>query len=143
MKLSDQLNRVFLGNTPNIFNDLNEKSENQDLDVIKGLISKISILLEGDKHYPRVFGILSQLEDLDNYYKWIEHPIYLNEFKDKNGNIYLQARTSIKDQNGKTKWLNAYVGSKNEYPKGVNDPNALDKAKPLIRKKLKPYFGLK
>ena len=44
------------------------------------------------------------------------------------------------DDKGKTKWLNAYVGSVKKFPKGENDPEALALGKILIRKKLIKYY---
>jgi hypothetical protein len=44
---------------------------------------------------------------------------------------------------GKTKWVNAYVGTFKQYPKGVNDPEAIKKGQILIRQKIKGNFGIK
>ena len=65
------------------------------------------------------------------------------QFKDKNNNKFLQARTTFKNQVGKTKWVNAYVGTFKQYPKGVNDPEAIKKGQILIRQKIKGHFGIK
>ena len=143
MNLLELLDSVHMGALPGVLRDLKNKSENEDYATVKDIISQFPVLLEDHKHFARVYKILTNLQTLENYIRLIEHPIHINEFKDKNGNIYLQARTSIKDNKGKTRWISAYVGSLNDYPKGVNDETALEKAKPLIRRKLKKYFDLK
>lgn len=129
------------GTLPPVFNALDYKVEQDEKLQIEGLLSLMKkIVMPSD--VSKITAVLANLILLEKYIKWIEHPIYLNEFKDKNGNRYIQGRTSIKGSDGKTKWISAYVGSVNEYPKGVNDPEALRKARPIIRKKLKKYFEI-
>lgn len=130
------------GGLPPMFKELNYKSELEDLNTIETKISEIANLMKPKRADKLVYPLIAHLETLERYIKWMNHPVYLNEYKDKYGNKYLQARTSIKDENGKTNWINAYIGTISDYPDGVNDLAALDKAKPLIRKKLKKYFGI-
>lgn len=130
------------GGLPPMFKELNYKSELEDLNTIETKISDIANLMKPKGADKLVYPLIAHLETLERYIKWMNHPVYLNEYKDKYGNKYLQARTSIKDENGKTNWINAYIGTISDYPDGVNDLAALDKAKPLIRKKLKKYFGI-
>ena len=133
---------VHNGTTPPIFNQLDYKLELDDKDKIASLVSQFPSLIKDGKDFKLITRVLHHLLTLEQYQKWIEHPIYLNEFKDKYENKYIQARTSIKDADGNTKWISAYIGSLNDYPKGIKDPKAFEKAKPLIRKKLKKYFNL-
>lgn len=139
--LSTLFMSVHDGTVPTVFNKLDYKAEQEERVQIEGLLSLIKKIV-GSSDVSKITAILANLITLDKYIQWMEHPIYLNEFKDKNGNRYIQGRTSIKGADGKTKWINAYVGSINDYPKGVNDPDALAKAKPIIRKKLKKFYGL-
>lgn len=129
------------GTIPSVFSNLDYKLEQDEKNQIESLLSLIKKIVS-QSDVAKITAVLANLTTLEQYIKWMEHPVYLNEFKDKNGNRYIQGRTSIKGTDGKTKWISAYIGSLNEYPKGVTDPNALRKAKPLIRKKLKPYYGL-
>jgi hypothetical protein len=66
----------------------------------------------------------------------INQKVYLNEYSNTNGNKYIQARTSISKPDGKTSWLNAYVGPIEHFKLGTKDPDALKIGKELIRKKL-------
>jgi hypothetical protein len=133
---------VHNGTTPPIFNQLDYKLELDDKDKIASLVSQFPTLIKDDTDFKLITRVLHHLQTLEQYQKWIEHPIYLNEFKDKYDNKYIQARTSIKGADGNTKWISAYIGSLNDYPKGIKDSKAYEKAKPLIRKKLKKYFNL-
>ena len=142
MDITNLLTKVYTGTLPPVFKNLDIKAEINDLQTVENLISEFPKLMDNDKNFKLVFRVLSYLEKLDSYLKWMEHPIYLNEFKDKYGNIYIQGRTSIKGQDGKTKWISAYIGGINDYPKGIKDSDALNKAKPLIRKKLKKYYDI-
>lgn len=140
-ELSKLFLTVYSGSLPSVFNALDDKTEQEERLNVERLLFLIKKIIE-KTDVAKITAVLSNLESLESYINWIEHPIYLNEFRDKKGNRYLQGRTSIKGMDGKTKWVSAYVGSLNEYPKGINDPEAFRKAKPLIRKKLKKYFGL-
>jgi hypothetical protein len=66
----------------------------------------------------------------------INQKVYLNEYSNANGNKYIQARTSISKPDGKTSWLNAYVGPIEHFKLGTKDHDALKIGKELIRKKL-------
>lgn len=142
MQIIDLLTRVHGGSLPSIFKELDFKSESSEYDAITDLVADFPKLIGDDEEFRLVIKVLSKLTKLENYLKWIEHPIHINEFKDKYGNTYLQARTSIKDLVGKTKWVNAYIGTLKDFPKGIDDVEASKKGKILIRKKLKKYFDL-
>ncbi len=132
---------VHTGTIPPVFNNLDYKIEQEEKQQIEGILSLFEKIIT-PTDVAKISSVLSNLVLLEKYIRWIEHPIYLNEFKDKNGNRYIQGRTSVKGDDGKTKWISAYVGSVTEYPRGIRDTDALRKAKPLIRKKLKKFYNL-
>ena len=82
------------------------------------------------------------IEKLVDYSKILNQKIYLSSYSDKYGNSFLQARTSLKDAFGKTKWVSAYLGSIQNFDKGDKDPIALKKGKELIREKLRAFYKL-
>ena len=142
MNIFDLFSQAQAGGIPPIFNELDIKTEFEDLEAIQQLVSKFPKLSGQPQEWERTVRIVHAISSLEHYLRWMEHPIHINEFKDKYGHVYLQSRTSVKDESGKTKWISAYVGSLKEYPKGVEDPQALKKGKSLIRKKIKKYFGI-
>jgi len=83
-----------------------------------------------------------QVEKLIDYSKILNQKVYLSTYKDKYGNTFLHARTSLKDAFGKTKWISAYLGSIQNFEKGEKDPIALKKGKELIREKLRTFYKL-
>ena len=83
-----------------------------------------------------------QVEKLIDYSKILNQKVYLSSYSDKYGNSFLQARTSLKDAFGKTKWISAYLGSIQNFDKGDKDPIALKKGKELIREKLRAFYKL-
>lgn len=83
-----------------------------------------------------------QVEKLIDYSKILNQKVYLSSYSDKYGNSFLQARTSLKDAFGKTKWVSAYLGSIQNFEKGDKDPIALKKGKELIREKLRAFYKL-
>ena len=91
--------------------------------------------------FEKILHILRLFDKLNRFKKFLKQDIYLNRFKDKNGNVYIQARTSLK-VNGEQKWISAYLGSLNDYPDGLNSLELLYKGKNLIRKKIEPYFNI-
>jgi len=98
---------------------------------------------------PNLFGELRimvrsvfALHQLDIVAAFLKHPIHLNTYKDKYGNTYIQARTT-KEIGGKLKWFNGYVGSLVDYPKGVDDKNAIAKGHAIVRRKMAEHFGFK
>ena len=122
------------------FDPIQEKNQ---IDDIYQQLTELSNLVEKKENCHLVIKIIRLLENIDNYNKLLSQPIHINEFKDKNNNKFLQARTTFKNQVGKTKWVNAYVGTFKQYPKGVNDPEAIKKGQILIRQKIKSHFGIK
>ena len=125
------------------FNNLDPIEEKEQAEDIKAHLLELSKLVEKKEDFKRAVSLVNHLTYLENYTKLLAQPIRINQFKDKNNNIFLQARTTIKDNQGRTKWVNAYVGTLKDYPKGVNDTEAIKKGQILIRQKIKGYFGLK
>ena len=81
---------------------------------------------------------------LEEYMRFLKHPVHINEYKDKYGNKFIQARTSLMDKSTKKlKNISAYVGSYTDYPKGIHSPEAILKGRMLARKKLEAFFQLK
>jgi len=140
IKLLMELN---IGSKPDNFDILDPIQEKDQIDDINQQLTELSKLVEKKEICRLAIKIITHLENIDNYNKLLSQPIHINEFKDKNNNKFLQARTTFKNQVGKTKWVNAYVGTFNQYPKGVNDPEAIKKGKILIRQKIKSHFGIK
>jgi hypothetical protein len=92
--------------------------------------------------YRAIYRLSCQVEKLIDYSKILNQKVYLSSYSDKYGNSFLQARTSLKDAFGKTKWVSAYLGSIQNFDKGDKDPIALKKGKELIREKLRAFYKL-
>jgi hypothetical protein len=137
------LMQLNIGSKPENFDILDPIQEKDQIDDINQQLTELSKLVEKKEICRLAIKIITHLENIDNYNKLITQPIHINEFKDKNNNKFLQARTTFKNQVGKTKWVNAYVGTFKQYPKGVNDPEAIKKGQILIRQKIKGHFGIK
>jgi hypothetical protein len=137
------LMQLNIGSKPNNFDILDPIQEKDQIDDINQQLAELSKLVEKNEICRLAIKIITHLENIDNYNKFLSQPIHINEFKDKNNNKFLQARTTFKNQVGKTKWVNAYVGTFKQYPKGVNDPEAIKKGEILIRQKIKGNFGIK
>jgi hypothetical protein len=134
--------QLHIGSKPNDFDGLDPNQEKTLYDEVNKLLDKLSNLVETKENCRLIINTINILESLGNIKKLIEQPVNINIFRDKNDNQFLQARTTF-NHNGKTKWVNAYVGSIKQYPKGVNDPDAIKKGQILIRQKIKSYFGIK
>ena len=131
------------GSVPSDFNSLDPIQEEEQLQDINTRLMDLSKLVEKKEDFKHAVSLVNHLTYLENYTKLLAQPIRINQFKDKNNNIFLQARTTIKDTLGKTKWVNAYGGTLRDYPKGVNDVDAIKKGQILIRQKIKGHFGIK
>ena len=83
---------------------------------------------------------VQKAERLIQYVNLLRHPIHINEFKNKNGSIFYQARASIKDSNGKKVWLNGYIGPSHKFYKGVDDPFAIEIGRAAVLKKLRKFY---
>ena len=83
---------------------------------------------------------VQKAERLIQYVNLLRHPIHINEFKDKNGNVFYQARASIKDSNGKKVMLNGYIGPSHKFYKGIEDPEAVEIGRKAVLKKLRKFY---
>jgi hypothetical protein len=137
------LMQLNIGSKPDNFDILDPIQEKDQINDINKQLTELSKLVEKNDICRLAIKIITHLENIDNYNKLLSQPIHINEFKDKNNNKFLQARTTFKNQVGKTKWVNAYVGTFKQYPKGVNDLEAIKKGQILIRQKIKGHFGIK
>ncbi len=93
-------------------------------------------------YYKSLNGVILNVSKLITYSKILNQKVYVNPYSDKYGNTFLQARTSVKDSFGKTKWISAYLGSIQNFEKGEKDPFALEKGKEVIREKLSAFYQL-
>jgi hypothetical protein len=94
---------------------------------------------EGIK-YPVPIEAVQKAERLIQYVNLLRHPIHINEFKNKNGNVFYQARASIKDSNGKKVMLNGYIGPSHKFDKGIEDPFAIEIGRKAVLKKLRKFY---
>ena len=81
-------------------------------------------------------SILTALSDIETIEALLKQKVYLNEYSNKYGKRYIQARTSHIKSDGKTAWINAYVGPIGDFKLGTKDPEAIKLGKEYIRKKL-------
>ena len=116
---------------------LNQKGlDETDSIKIKTLFNSIKRRITTKEDKQLISDILDILQQLKQITEYLEHPIYMNEFTDKYGNSYLQARTYILNEDGKKKWINSYIGTLKEFPGGVEDKKAIERGKKLLRMKL-------
>ena len=90
--------------------------------------------------YKAIYPLFAQLEKLMDYSIILNQKIYVNSFSDKYGNTFLQARSYLKNSEGKGKWITAYLGSTQNFQNGDQDIKALTKARELIWEKMKPIL---
>ena len=90
--------------------------------------------------YRAIYPLFAQLEKLMDYSIILNQKIYVNSFSDKYGNTFLQARSYLKNPDGKGKWITAYLGSTENFQNGDQDIKALTKARELIWEKMKPIL---
>ena len=90
--------------------------------------------------YRAIYPLFAQLEKLMDYSIILNQKIYVNSFSDKYGNTFLQARSYLKNSEGKGKWITAYLGSTQNFQNGDQDIKALTKARELIWEKMKPIL---
>ena len=129
-----------LKNSHLIVKKLNELKEYEHAEKLQSQIDILHTILADDNNLDLVLKVFKNLIRIELYDNIFHHPININQFKDKNGNIFLNARASIKQTSGKLKWISAYVGTIKDYPNGVNDKNAYEKGEGLIRKKLISHY---
>ena len=83
---------------------------------------------------------VQKAERIIRYVNLLRHPIHINEFKNKNGSIFYQARASIKDSRRKKVWINGYIGPSHKFYKGVDDPFAIEIGRAAVLKKLRKFY---
>ena len=137
------LMQLHIGNKPHNFNGLDSLQEIKLIEDIDAQLTELAKLVESKENIQNAIRLITRLRTLDNYYNLLSHTVHINEFKYKYNNVFLHARTTIKDKLGKTKWVTAYVGTLKDYPTGVNDVEAIKKGQILIRQKIKGHFGIK
>ena len=93
--------------------------------------------------YRAIKHLFAHLEKLMDYSIILNQKIYVNSFSDKYGNTFLQARSYLKNPDGKGKWITAYLGSTQNFQNGDQDVKALAKAKELIWEKMKSIFKIR
>jgi hypothetical protein len=75
MLTTELLSRVFTGTLPAIINELDYKTESADLEALDNLVSEFPKLMENAENFKLVFRVLSRLEQLNSYIKWIENTL--------------------------------------------------------------------
>jgi GT2 family glycosyltransferase len=79
------------------------------------------------------------VERLINFGRMLYQAIHLNIYTDKNGNEFIQARSSILTDDGRI-MANAYIGSPKVYKGGINDEEANMRGRKALYKKIRKYF---
>ena len=117
-------------------------------DKIKNILNRIRELVyssgedDGISNLEKSYETINLVNRLKRIKKFLNHPINIYDFKDKYNNVFLHARTTVKDNLGKTKWITSYVGKLKDFPDGVNSLDASIKGKTLLRKKLEPFYNI-
>jgi hypothetical protein len=142
MEYKTLLMELHIGNKPDNFDGFDPLHEIKLVEDVNTQLTELAKLVGSKENIQHAIRLITRLQTLDNYNKLLSHTVHINEFKDKYNNVFLHARTTIKDKLGKTKWVSAYVGTLKDYPKGVNDVEAIKKGQILIRQKIKGYFGI-
>lgn len=148
-KISDILIEAIFGLSPldkiHGIGDFTDSEEYKEMEITANEI--IQILRPNGKRYneegikyPVPLEAIKKAERLIQYVNLLRHPIHLNEFKNKNGSVFYQARASIKDQNGKKVWLNGYIGPSHKFYKGIEDPFAIEIGRAAVLKKLRKFY---
>lgn len=119
--------------------------EYKEMEVISNEI--IELLFPNGKKFeveemrrPAPLKAIINIEKLIKYANLLRHPIHINEFKNKNGSVFYQARASIKDRNGKKVMLNGYIGPSHKFYKGIEDPQAIEIGRNAVLKKLRKFY---
>ena len=127
------VSQAYIGN---LVKELNPDSEQELINELESLAKEMKMMFKGKEEKTKLFKSFEAFSRIEAIEALIGQKVYLNEYSNKNGNKYIQARTSITKPDGKTSWLNAYVGPLENFKLGTKDPEALKIGKELIRKKL-------
>jgi hypothetical protein len=134
------------GEYKDILSDITVGDEYKDK--IKKALNRIRELVyssgddDGISNIEKSYETINLVNRLKRIKKFLNYPIHINEYKDKYGNVYLQARTSIRDNSNKKKWVSSYVGALKDFPDGINSLDALIKGKALLRKKIESLYDI-
>ncbi len=122
---------------------LDEYVGTEEYNIIKDISEQIHYDLNNESdfenRYEFITSITENIDEIIKYARLLHYPIHVNKYQDKNGNIFLQARSSV-NIDGTKKWVNSYIGSIKDFPQGVDDPNAKRLGSELVRKKLAKYI---
>jgi hypothetical protein len=134
------------GEYKDILSDITVGDEYKDK--IKKALNRIRELVyssgddDGISNVEKSYETINLVNRLKRIKKFLNHPMYISEFKNKDGKVYIHSKTSFKDTTGKTKWISTYVGSLKDFPDGVNSSDALIKGKALLRKKIESLYDI-
>jgi hypothetical protein len=120
--------------------------EDEYKDKIRTILSQLRDIMyssnnSGMSDIEKVLKAVNLINKLRRIKRFLSQKVYLNTYTNSYGSEYLQARTS-RQVNGKTKWINAYVGPSKDFPEGVKSREALKLGKTLIRKKIEPLYNI-
>ena len=125
-----------LGVPKQIIEELNPSSEYEIIQNLEASRKKINAAFL-DKNVRAILNqVMTAFADIETVEALLKQKVYLNEFSNKYGKKYVQARTSHVKSDGKTSWVNAYVGPLDNFKQGLKDPEALKIGRELMRKKL-------
>lgn len=124
------------GISSKLLEELNPTTEQELLHELEFYAKEIRVIFKQKGAKEILIKSLDAFSRIEAIEALINQKVYLNEYSNKNGKKYIQARTSISKPDGKTSWLNAYVGPQEDFKLGTKDPEALRIGKELIRKKL-------
>ena len=116
-----------------IFDPESEKSIVDKLNSAEAKLKELFKNGESRKHIIQALSLLNLVQDVEAL---VNYKVYLNEYPNKYGKKYIQARASYQNKFGKKAWVNAYVGPLESFKGQLKDPEAIKLGKKLIRKKL-------
>jgi hypothetical protein len=112
------------------------ESEKSIVDKLNSVESKLKELFNNSESRKAIIQALSLLQVIEDVEDLVNYKVYLNEYSNKYGKKYIQARSSYENKSGKKAWVNAYVGPLDSFKGQLKDPEAIKLGKNLIRKKL-------
>lgn len=137
MTPSDKVSQISTYGLPsNLLDEFNPETEGDLLNILKVASEFLKQKFRNKETRALVLDLFQAYSCIDSVERLLSYSVYINEFSNKNGKKYLQARTSYINAKGKKSWLNAYIGAIENFPKGTKDPIAFKLGKELIRKKL-------
>lgn len=134
--LDKLLDIVQVGIPGKMLQELNPSSETEIIQNLEVCFDKIKTAFLDINLRGKLIEVLTAYSEFEAVESLLNQKVYLNEFSNKYGKKYIQARTSISKSDGKTSWINAYVGPLENYKLGIKDPSAIKLGRELMRKKL-------